>query len=240
MNEPDDSEYAPLARLLAAVASPVRLEILRQLRSPQKLTDIRVGAGRSREGERPERALSRQTVAQHVEQLAELGLVERVEPSSGAEYVLSHPRLFALTDELRELSKLRALIEATSGATIETPQRAHNVIRMPEPPRLVVAYGRDDGAAFALHGPVGTHWRVGRAQPCEIRLDYDPFASSESTVIERTGTGFVVVDAGSRNGTWIDWRRLGANERVTLRDGAILRVGRSLLVFQGSSTSSMP
>jgi DNA-binding NtrC family response regulator len=41
-----------------------------------------------------------------------------------------------------------------------------------------------------------------------------------------------LVDVGSRNGTWVDGRRVAAGEPVVLRDGAIVRVGRTLLVYR--------
>lgn len=233
MTTEEPSAYASLAKLLEAVASPVRLEILRALRSPRTIGEIRVGAGRSREGERPERTLARQTVAHHVEQLEALGLVERISTAAGEAYVLSHPRVFALTDELRGLAKLRALVDDAGPPQTFTaqPQRP---LPIPAAPRLVVAYGRDDGAGHALHGDVGKRWRIGRGASCEVRLDYDPFASSESCVVERTPRGFVVEDLGSRNGTWLDFERLPPKGRAPLKDGRILGVGRSLLVFQES------
>lgn len=227
----DASAYAPLARLLEAVASPVRLEILRALRTPRTVGEIRVTAARSREGERPERTLARQTVAHHVEQLEALGLVERIARPEGDQYVLAHPRLFALTDELRGLAKLRAVVEDAGPSQTFTQKQGADA-DLPAPPRLVVVYGRDDGAGFALHGAIGARWRIGRAAACEIRLDYDPFASSESCVIERVADGFVVEDSGSRNGTWLDWRRLDTRARAPLTNGRVLGVGRSLLVFQ--------
>ncbi len=106
--------------------------------------------------------------------------------------------------------------------------------RMPDPPRLVVAYGREDGEAFSLAGPEGASWTIGRAADCAIRLDYDPFVSAANTRISRQGAGFVLEDLGqSRNGTWVNWARLPKGGTHDLRSGDALIVGRTTLVFQG-------
>lgn len=53
-----------------------------------------------------------------------------------------------------------------------------------------------------------------------------------------------VRDAGSRNGTWIDGQRLPPGEPARIADGAILRLGRTLLVYRdelrGSRQASPP
>jgi hypothetical protein len=41
-----------------------------------------------------------------------------------------------------------------------------------------------------------------------------------------------LADAGSRNGTWVDGRRLAAGEPVPLRDGTVVRVGGVLFVYR--------
>lgn len=50
----------------------------------------------------------------------------------------------------------------------------------------------------------------------------------------RAGGGVQIEDASSRNGTFIDGDRLASGERRTLHDGAVLRLGRCLLVFRAA------
>lgn len=228
--------YEALAANLEALASETRLELLHDLRTPRALHEIRVSPSSARPGENPERPISRQAVARHLQQLQELGLLHRVptESGRGEGYVLNHERLFAVVDELRNLAKLRPVLTGTStvGATLD---RAVEEVRLPEPPRLLVAYGRDDGVAFALHGERGTAWRIGRSPGCEIRLDYDPFLSSRHATVERLAEGFELQDEGNRNGTWVNWERMPRGGRRRLASGDLVSVGRTLLVFQSPS-----
>jgi len=220
--------YDDLARLLEALASPTRLAILHQLRVPHLLSDIRVQPSLTRAGENPTRPLSRQTVTHHVEQLAQIGLLHKVPmPEGGAGYAIHQASLFALLDEVRRLAKLRSVIPDDPSETIV--QRETPAIRLPSGPRLVVAYGREDGAAFGLDGD---RWRVGRGAGCEIRLDHDPWISGEHATIERAASGFVLTDQHSRNGTWVDWQRVTPGRPIALGPGALVMVGRTLLVLQ--------
>ncbi len=228
--------FAALAQHFEILASEPRLEILHALRTPRPLSDIRVAAGLTREGESPDRPLSRQAVTRHLDALLDAGLVKRLDRGApttrGDPFVINHERLFALVDDMRHLAKLRTA-ERESGAVAQTLAREDDAARPRVPlPRLVVAYGRDDGEAFPLAGDVGTRWRVGRAPTCEIRLDYDPYSSSENSIIERAPEGFVIRDAGGRNGTWLDWDRLPPRAARPLAGGSVIGVGRSVLVLQ--------
>jgi DNA-binding transcriptional ArsR family regulator len=223
------ARYAELAAHLEALASPTRLELLHTLRTPTALGDIRVAASLTREGERPERPLARQSVSHHLEQLAAQGLVQQVEAGGKDAYVLNPQRLFALVDEIRGLAKLRPLLPPPGEeATLAQPGSPRT--SLPPLPRLLVAYGREDGAAFALEGP--GPWRIGRNSACEVPLDHDPFASGEHALVARDGAGFAVRDLRSRNGTWLDWERLRPEAVLPLRPGGVLTVGRSVLVLQ--------
>ena len=57
----------------------------------------------------------------------------------------------------------------------------------------------------------------------------DPFLSSSQARLERRGDAVVVVDAGSRNGTYVDGVRVA--EQV-LDDGALIEVGHTLFCFR--------
>ena len=60
----------------------------------------------------------------------------------------------------------------------------------------------------------------------------DSKISTSHAELSRPGGVLHVADAGSRNGTFVDGARLQKGERVRLADGAILRVGRTLMVYR--------
>jgi hypothetical protein len=55
--------------------------------------------------------------------------------------------------------------------------------------------------------------------------------SRRHAMIRRTGTGFEVVDLGSRNGTWLNAERLIPNKPYPLVSGAQLRMGQMRLLI---------
>lgn len=226
------SPYAALATHLGALASETRLELLHALRTPSPLHKIRVGASLSREGERSDRSLSRQAVSRHLDQLLDAGLLNRLPatvPGTGDEFVLNHERLFALVDELRGLSRLRPVTGPPEPG--ETMDAQVGEVRLAPRPRLMVAYGRDDGATYSLASS-GTRWRIGRGAGCDIRLDYDPYLSTEHCALERRGDGFAVEDLGSRNGTFVNGVAVARGAWFPLTSGDLLTAGRSVLAFQ--------
>ncbi len=60
----------------------------------------------------------------------------------------------------------------------------------------------------------------------------DPEISGKHLRFTRAGSTVHVEDTGSRNGTWLNGQPLARGEQVPLADGAILRLGRTLLVFR--------
>jgi DNA-binding transcriptional ArsR family regulator len=230
---PKASRFADLARNLEALASETRLELLHALRHPTVLQDIRVAPSLTRGTENPDRALSRQAVARHLEQLQAFGLVRRAHDDERRAdvYVLNHERVFAVVDEMRALARLRPVLDVPIEPG-ETVDRGQGAAELPAGPRLLLAYGRDEGVAFALDRPPGARWRIGRGPECEVCLDYDPYLSTEHCIVARTSDAFTIQDAESRNGTWVNWVRLAAAESRPLAPGDLVTAGRTLLVFQ--------
>jgi DNA-binding NtrC family response regulator len=64
----------------------------------------------------------------------------------------------------------------------------------------------------------------------EITLP-DPLASLDHARIVANGEGWVLEDAGARNGTWVDGVCV---PRAELHDGAVIQIGRTLLVFRSA------
>ena len=90
---------------------------------------------------------------------------------------------------------------------------------------LIVRSGTQAGDAFALHDQLT---RLGRHPDSEISLD-DITVSRRHAEVERTPNGYVVRDAGSLNGTYLNAERI--DDEVVLRQGDELQVGKFRLVF---------
>jgi pSer/pThr/pTyr-binding forkhead associated (FHA) protein len=90
---------------------------------------------------------------------------------------------------------------------------------------LIVRSGAQAGAAFPLHDQLT---RLGRHPESEISLD-DITVSRRHAEVERTPTGYLVRDAGSLNGTYLNAERI--DDEVVLRQGDELQVGKFRLVF---------
>lgn len=94
---------------------------------------------------------------------------------------------------------------------------------------LVVRSGAQAGQRFALTAGVT---RLGRHPDSEISLD-DITVSRRHAEVERLEDGrYVVRDAGSLNGTYVNQERI---ESVELHQGDELQVGKFRLVFFASS-----
>ncbi|HET7500325.1 MAG TPA: sigma 54-interacting transcriptional regulator [Kofleriaceae bacterium] len=75
---------------------------------------------------------------------------------------------------------------------------------------------------------------IGRlGSDCELVVD-DGRMSRRHARIERTAAGWQLQDLGARNRGFVDGRGYGAGDRVPLADGAVLRLGDTLMVFRTS------
>jgi len=96
----------------------------------------------------------------------------------------------------------------------------------PGTPALVWAFPGSHAVPIeALGGILGR--RVLRAQGVE-----DAEISTEHASLRLRGMSLTVSDAGSRNGTFVDGRRLAPGEAVSLVEGSLVRVGRSIFVYR--------
>jgi hypothetical protein len=89
---------------------------------------------------------------------------------------------------------------------------------------LVVRNGPQAGFALALTSKVT---RLGRHPDSEISLD-DITVSRRHAEVVHTADGFIVRDAGSLNGTYVNQQRI---DQVPLHQGDELQVGKFRLVF---------
>ena len=226
-----------LAEGLRVLASDSRLALLSLLRTPKTLDDILLAPSDARADARPDRAVSRQAVQRHLDVLLDAGLVRRSLARRGVarsayEYVLDHTRVFALIEEMRQLTAYRS----TLAADLVTTQAANapaNATWRPGP-KLVIVHGVREGHVFDLdgHAPDGV-WSLGRAEDADASVVYDPFVSYRNAEIRRSNGGYSLRDVpGSKNGTSVNWRPIPRGGEVPLRNGDIVGVGRTLLVFR--------
>jgi DNA-binding NtrC family response regulator len=68
---------------------------------------------------------------------------------------------------------------------------------------------------------------------CDVVID-DGRMSRRHARIERSAAGWQLQDLGARNRGFVDGRGYGAGERIALIDGAVLRLGDTLMVFRAS------
>lgn len=105
-------------------------------------------------------------------------------------------------------------------------------------PILICAFPKDVALALPASGEV-----VGRAWLAEVGVR-DLKVSGEHLRFSRREGRVHIEDTGSRNGTWLDGDRIAPGHPVALDDGAILRLGRTLLVYRaafvGAATPADP
>lgn len=232
---PTDDET--LAKALEALASVVRIQILRAIRAPRTVTEIKVQANReSRHEGLQDRLVARQTVKEHLDRLVEVGVVRTRESQrdkrSTLEYVVNHQGLFLLAESFRSLAHLRPQ-EPVEGATVMDPRRTRG--HKARGPCLVLVKGLDEGRTFPLATarPGSGSWVIGRRGGLAVALDYDPYVSSENAEVVQEDGKFMVRDLPeNRNGTHLNFEPLPRGGTRALQTGDIIGVGRSLLMFR--------
>lgn len=93
---------------------------------------------------------------------------------------------------------------------------------------LVVRGGEDEGSYFVLTAPKTS---IGRHADSDIMLD-DITVSRRHSEIEHDGSRYLVRDAGSLNGTYVNQTRI---ETSSLTQGDELQIGKFRLVFLESA-----
>lgn len=99
------------------------------------------------------------------------------------------------------------------------------------PARLVGTEGPVDGEEFQLTQPELT---IGRRSDCDIVVA-DPSASRVHARVRQVPGGYVVEDAGSANGTWVNGVRVTASQALVERD--IIRVGKAAFLYHAPMLS---
>ncbi len=79
--------------------------------------------------------------------------------------------------------------------------------------------------------PLRARSLLGRHPECHVRVD-SAKVSGEHAGLYWVDGGWELRDLGSRNGTYVDGRRLAAGERVVLKQGGIFSLSRSAAIFE--------
>ncbi|MHB8586036.1 MAG: FHA domain-containing protein [Thermoplasmatota archaeon] len=230
-NETPSKDVA-LAGALDALSHPSRIALLRQLRTPKAINEIRLSAADASAEDPEGRSISRQAIHKHLERLTDIGaVIVRGARGKGMplEYVVNHQALFAIAEEFRELATLRPVLEMASPTVTAAGQP---LPAEPSVPTLVLVKGIEEGRMFALE-PAKETWIIGRRRDADISLDFDPFVSGHNTRIDRQkGTFTVRALEDSLNGTLVNFMPIAKGVDRPLIPGDIIGVGRSILTFQ--------
>lgn len=223
-----------LAATMRALANPVRLEILAALASPTPLADLRIHPNRREAGSKVARMVTKATIREHVELLLEARLIDYKPMARGGRvidhYFVSQPHVFAFTEEFRSLAELPGQANAGDETIVHAARRTST---LPSEASLVLLNGVRPGRAFSLSKRAGGPWHIGRRADHHVSLAYDPFVSLDHALVERSRGGLVLRDIpGNRNGTSVNWAPLAKGDSIELRQGDVVGVGRSLLLFR--------
>jgi hypothetical protein len=146
------------------------------------------------------------------------------------EYVLNQQQVFLIAEEFRSLARLRPVPFLEAETVLQGTADPGRAVRGP---CLVLVKGIDEGQTFPFVLPErGTgQWMVGRRRGLDVSLEYDPFVSSQNSLIRWQDGAWTVEDLEeSRNGTTRNFQPLPKGRPAPLRTGDVLGVGRSLLV----------
>ncbi len=86
----------------------------------------------------------------------------------------------------------------------------------------------DDDALVVVLDRLSLRAVLGRREGCEVRIE-DPTVSRVHASLRRERDEWVLVDLDSRNGTFVDGRRIG---RASVRPGDDLRLGAQRVLLQ--------
>ncbi len=126
---------------------------------------------------------------------------------------------------MQEPTSTLTVVDVESGDEIEVVHPPEGVPRGKAV--LIIKKGPESGARFVLEKDPTT---LGRHPESDIFLD-DITVSRRHAEIRRAGTGFMIADMGSLNGTYVNRERI---ESVELRNGDEIQVGKfRMLYFQG-------
>ena len=121
--------------------------------------------------------------------------------------------------------------DLVAGSALSEDAR-NTIAQLPEGSALlVVVRGPNVGARFLLNAEKVT---VGRKPTCDIFLD-DVTVSRKHAIFVREADGYVVRDAGSLNGTYVNRERV---DSIQLKTGDSVQIGKYRMVYYASRKDS--
>ncbi len=217
-----------LAHRLRPLGNASRLRLLDILTQPLYVEEVAAKLGMSRPGAR-----------KHLDALVEIGVlakrVGRRDTGPVVEYLLDRAGLFQIQVQFSEVGARKtppSNSQTTRTLLADKPSRAEGGVSNTPEPGLTVVRGLDEGRVFSLGHSDGTVWRMGRGPEADIQLDYDPFVSTRHAEITVQDRGLALTDLYSKNGTYVNWRRMRPAVEVPLAQGDIIAVGKTRFVLQ--------
>jgi DNA-binding CsgD family transcriptional regulator len=95
----------------------------------------------------------------------------------------------------------------------------------------------DDALRIVALGPDRERLSIGRLPACEVAVPWDSEVSRAHALLEQVGGAWTVEDRGSANGTTLNAARI--NGPRVLRDGDVVRVGRTQLIFHAAGDEEL-
>ena len=95
----------------------------------------------------------------------------------------------------------------------------------------------DDALRIVPLDPERERLSVGRLAGCEVALPWDTEVSRAHALLEQVGGAWTVEDRGSSNGTLVNAARITGPH--VLRDGDIVRIGRTQLIFHAAADEDL-
>src|SRR3954462_10385087 len=137
------------------------------------------------------------------------------------------------------MSRLRGVPESPLDAHVATPQDLKERIAAERRGTPFLVYRDvDNRQAIVDLVPTGERVTVGRRPSNDVVLDWDTEISRVHAALERVGDDWTVVDDGlSRNGTYLNGRRVTSRQR--LHDGDVLIIGGVALAFRAPAGDSV-
>ncbi|MDX1612048.1 MAG: hypothetical protein R3185_06735 [Candidatus Thermoplasmatota archaeon] len=234
-------DWHELSQHFQALGFPNRLRLLSLLQVPRTLDEIDLSPGNPNDGGNPERTLTRQAIQYHLNNMADLGLVEiqqttRKGGRARNEYRLRRKGILALVDVLRQLATVGAPIGlAPTPGQVSALNRPAGRWRAPHVPRLIIVQGKGEGQCFPLTDSSAglREWVVGRSETADIVMAWDDAVPGECGAILNGEPGtyhWYELDPGAY-GTTVNGTRVEAATRVPLGSGDLIGVGSSVFAF---------
>jgi pSer/pThr/pTyr-binding forkhead associated (FHA) protein len=119
-----------------------------------------------------------------------------------------------------------------------TPTELKAVIAAQRAGSAFVEY-RDGGDALRIVElrPEDDRLSIGRLPRCDLPLSWDSEVSRAHALLEHAGGAWTIEDRGSSNGTLVNASRIVGPH--VLRDGDVLRIGRTQLVFHAAADDDL-